>query len=92
MPLCGTVHKLQGQGRPIVIFSITASHKAYLEKTAEFIFNPSLWNVATSRATTLCVLLGNREELRRCRPKSLKGMAVRQKALQQLEERTKPSA
>jgi uncharacterized protein len=85
---CGTVHKLQGQGRHIVIFSITSSHTSYIEATSEFLFNPALWNVATSRARALCIILGNKESLTAARPKTLKGLEMKQNALKQIEIET----
>jgi hypothetical protein len=71
--LCGTAHKLQGQGRPIVLVSLCTSSIPYLNNTAEWFLQPNIWNVSISRAQALCRIYGNIEALKQCRPKTLAG-------------------
>lgn len=53
----GTVDKFQGQEAPIVIYSMTASTVEDAPKGMSFLFNPNRFNVATSRAKSVCILV-----------------------------------
>jgi uncharacterized protein len=55
----GTVDKFQGQEAPIVIYSMTSSSATDAPRGMEFLYNPNRFNVATSRAKALCVVVGN---------------------------------
>ena len=55
----GTVDRFQGQEAPIVIYSMTSSSPADAPRGMEFLYNRFRFNVATSRARALCILVGN---------------------------------
>lgn len=55
----GTVDKFQGQEAPIVIYSMTSSSPEDAPRGMEFLYNPNRFNVATSRARALCILVGS---------------------------------
>jgi uncharacterized protein len=61
IPNCriGTVDKFQGQQAPIVIYSMTTSSYADAPRGMEFLYSANRFNVATSRAKCLCVLVGS---------------------------------
>jgi uncharacterized protein len=54
----GTVDKFQGQEAPVVIYSMTSSSPLDAPRGMEFLYNPNRFNVATSRAKALCILVG----------------------------------
>lgn len=55
----GTVDRFQGQEAPVVIYSMTSSSPDDAPRGMEFLYNQHRFNVATSRARALCVLVGN---------------------------------
>jgi len=55
----GTVDRFQGQEAPVVIYSMTASSTDDAPRGMEFLYNPNRFNVATSRAKALCILVGS---------------------------------
>jgi superfamily I DNA and/or RNA helicase len=55
----GTVDKFQGQEAPIVIYSMTTSSQADAPRGMEFLYSPNRFNVATSRAKCICVVVGS---------------------------------
>jgi AAA domain len=55
----GTVDKFQGQEAPIVVYSITTSSQADAPRGMEFLYSPNRFNVATSRAKCLCIVVGS---------------------------------
>ncbi|MGE0623791.1 MAG: TM0106 family RecB-like putative nuclease [Pseudomonadales bacterium] len=55
----GTVDKFQGQEAPVVIYSMTSSSPDDAPRGMEFLYNPNRFNVATSRAKALCILVGS---------------------------------
>jgi uncharacterized protein len=55
----GTVDKFQGQEAPIVIYSMTSSSPEDAPRGMEFLYNANRFNVATSRARALCILVGS---------------------------------
>ena len=57
----GTVDRFQGQEAPVVIFSMTSSSPEDAPRGMEFLYNRFRFNVATSRAKALCVLVGSPE-------------------------------
>ena len=72
--MVGTVDKFQGQEAPIVIYSLTTSHKELIPAgRGEFIFLPNRLNVAVSRAQCLAYLVGS-EELINARANSIEEM------------------
>jgi superfamily I DNA and/or RNA helicase len=77
--LCGTVHKLQGQGKTAVIYSMTASNVHFIEDTAEFLYDSHLINVATSRSIAVCYILGNLDSLEKAQPSTLKGLELKER-------------
>ena len=54
----GTVDRFQGQEAPVVIYSMTSSTPEYAPRGMEFLYDPFRFNVATSRARALCILVG----------------------------------
>ncbi len=57
----GTVDRFQGQEAPVVIFSMTSSSPEDAPRGMEFLYNRFRFNVATSRAKALCILVGSPE-------------------------------
>ena len=55
----GTVDRFQGQEAPIVIYSMTSSSPEDAPRGMEFLYNANRFNVATSRARALCILVGS---------------------------------
>jgi uncharacterized protein len=55
----GTVDRFQGQEAPVVIYSMTSSSPEDAPRGMEFLYNRFRFNVATSRAKGLCVLVGS---------------------------------
>ena len=55
----GTVDRFQGQEAPLVIYSMTSSSPEDAPRGMEFLYNRFRFNVATSRARALCILVGN---------------------------------
>ena len=55
----GTVDRFQGQEAPVVIYSMTSSSSEDAPRGMEFLYNRNRFNVATSRARALCILVGN---------------------------------
>src|ERR1700722_3457585 len=55
----GTVDKFQGQEAPVVIFSLTTSTPEDAPRGMEFLYSLNRFNVATSRAQTAVIVVGN---------------------------------
>jgi uncharacterized protein len=55
----GTVDKFQGQQAAIVIYSMTTSSAADAPRGMEFLYSLNRFNVATSRAKCLCVVVAS---------------------------------
>ena len=55
----GTVDRFQGQGRPVVIYSMTTSAPEEAPHGMEFLYSLNRLNVATSRARCACILVTN---------------------------------
>jgi len=55
----GTVDRFQGQEAPVVIYSMTSSSPADAPRGMEFLYNRFRFNVATSRARAMCILVGS---------------------------------
>lgn len=55
----GTVDRFQGQEAPVVIYSMTSSSAEDAPHGMSFLYDPHRFNVATSRASTLCILVGS---------------------------------
>jgi uncharacterized protein len=55
----GTVDKFQGQEAPIVIYSLTTSSHADAPRGMEFLYSLNRFNVATSRAKCVSILVGS---------------------------------
>jgi hypothetical protein len=55
----GTVDKFQGQEAPVVIYSMTTSSPEDAPRGMEFLYSPNRFNVATSRARCVCILVAN---------------------------------
>ena len=60
----GTVDRFQGQEAPVVIYSMTSSSADDAPRGMEFLYNRFRFNVATSRARALCILVGSPELFR----------------------------
>ena len=58
--LCvGTVDKFQGKEAPVVIYSLTTSTQEDAPRGMEFLYSLNRFNVATSRAQTAVIVVGN---------------------------------
>ena len=57
----GTVDKFQGQEAPVVIYSMATSAPEEAPHGMEFLYSPNRLNVATSRARSVCILVGSPE-------------------------------
>jgi uncharacterized protein len=55
----GTVDKFQGQEAPVVIYSMTTSTPEDAPRGMEFLYSLNRLNVATSRAKTAAIVVGN---------------------------------
>jgi predicted RecB family nuclease len=55
----GTVDKFQGQQAPVVIYSLTTSTPEDAPRGMEFLYSLNRFNVATSRAMTAVIVVGN---------------------------------
>ncbi|MCY4583592.1 MAG: C-terminal helicase domain-containing protein [Chloroflexi bacterium] len=55
----GTVDRFQGQEAPVVLYSMTSSSPEDAPRGMEFLYNRFRFNVATSRARALCILVGS---------------------------------
>ncbi len=55
----GTVDKFQGQEAPVVIYSLTTSSPEDAPRGMEFLYSLNRFNVATSRARTAVIVVGN---------------------------------
>jgi len=55
----GTVDRFQGQEAPVVVYSMTSSSPEDAPRGMEFLYNRHRFNVATSRARALCILVGS---------------------------------
>jgi uncharacterized protein len=55
----GTVDKFQGQEAPVVIYSLTTSSPEEAPRGMEFLYSLNRLNVATSRAMTNVIVVGN---------------------------------
>jgi uncharacterized protein len=55
----GTVDKFQGQEAPVVIYSLTTSSPEHAPRGMEFLYSLNRLNVATSRAMSAVIVVGN---------------------------------
>ena len=55
----GTVDKFQGQEAPVVIYSMASSSAEDAPRGMSFLYSPNRFNVATSRARSVCILVGS---------------------------------
>ena len=55
----GTVDRFQGQEAPVVVYSMTSSSPDDAPRGMEFLYNRFRFNVATSCARALCILVGS---------------------------------
>jgi uncharacterized protein len=55
----GTVDRFQGQEAPVVIISMTSSSAEDAPRGMEFLYSSNRFNVATSRAKCVCILVGS---------------------------------
>jgi predicted RecB family nuclease len=55
----GTVDKFQGQQAPVLIYSLTTSTPEDAPRGMEFLYSLNRFNVATSRAQTAVIVIGN---------------------------------
>lgn len=55
----GTVDRFQGQEAAVVIYSMTSSSPEDAPRGMSFLYDPHRFNVATSRALALCILVGS---------------------------------
>lgn len=86
---CGTIHRMQGQGRRIIISSLCSSDPFFLREISEWIFDPAMWNVTISRGMALCILCANPKAVAECEPKTLEGTSKKAKFQEILQEISK---
>lgn len=55
----GTVDKFQGQQASVVVYSLTSSSAQDAPRGMSFLYNPNRFNVATSRARCVCIVVGS---------------------------------
>ncbi len=55
----GTVDKFQGQEAPVVVYSMTSSSVDDAPRGMSFLYDPHRFNVATSRARCVCIVVGS---------------------------------
>jgi uncharacterized protein len=55
----GTVDRFQGQEAPVVIYSMSSSSPEDAPRGMEFLYSRHRFNVATSRARAMCILVGS---------------------------------
>jgi uncharacterized protein len=55
----GTVDRFQGQEAAVVIYSMTSSSPEDAPRGMDFLYDRHRFNVATSRARALCILVGS---------------------------------
>jgi predicted RecB family nuclease len=55
----GTVDRFQGQQGAVVIYSLTSSSAEDAPRNMEFLYDPYRFNVATSRARCVCIVVGS---------------------------------
>ena len=55
----GTVDRFQGQEAAVVIYSMTSSSPEDAPRGMGFLYDPHRFNVATSRAMAMCILVGS---------------------------------
>ena len=55
----GTVDKFQGQEAPVVIYSMTTSSPEDAPRGMEFLYSLNRFNVATSRARAIVIVVGS---------------------------------
>lgn len=55
----GTVDKFQGQEAPVVIYSMASSSSQDAPRGMSFLYSPNRFNVATSRAMCICILVAS---------------------------------
>ena len=55
----GTVDKFQGQEAPVVIYAMASSSAEDAPRGMSFLYSPNRFNVASSRARCVCILVGS---------------------------------
>lgn len=65
-----TTERMQGQEREVLVLSLAASDRDYLEAQAEFFYEPGRLNVALTRARSKCIVVASRHAFR-ARPMEL---------------------
>jgi len=83
----GTVHSMQGQGAPIVLFSMTVSSEIALSHLAEWLFEPANWNVLISRAQAKIIIFASLDALKKFKAAKLKGLQYKQRILKHILEK-----
>lgn len=59
-----TIDKMQGQEREVIIVTLVAGKRGYIQEMADFLYNPNKLNVAFSRAKSKLIIVCNVTELR----------------------------
>jgi len=82
----GTVDKMQGQGAPVLIYSLAASNPDFISAQNDWIFSTNRWNVALSRAKALTLIIGDIEAHRNASPTNLNGIQAQNKIMAMLDD------
>lgn len=59
-----TIDKMQGQGKTVIIVSMTGGNDEYIKEMGEFLYSPNKLNVAFSRAESKLIVVGNFEKIK----------------------------
>ena len=84
--LVGTVDKMQGQGAPVLIYSLATSSPDHIAAQAEWLFSSNRWNVALSRAMAHTAIIGDIQAHLSATPSTIPGWNAQRKIREVLED------
>ena len=85
-----TIDKMQGQEREVIILSLAAGDRDYMNEMGDFLYNPNKLNVAFSRAKSKLIIVGNYQRIKELSPQNYPHVAqmLRSPHLEILADRT----